>query len=272
MSKALLDKLIPQLQKMRWPQNPSLTELGTKTYEAALDKVDMYRGDDPKLLAEALRILQTGDSQPYAYAGVAYTLVAASQDSNGSYIEEGLEAAMDWLEMAQNAAPDEVDINMIEALAYIHSGRLDDARLVLDYLHDRDPNDYYVHVAEIIFWQAQDDVEQATHWFEKASLSAREVPQRLRLLTRMGEFYAKEKDYSKALQMYKEALHFNKEKPELWHSLSVLYWQLEDYDEAGRANKQALKFASDMPAAQKMAEALKQKQGNSGILSRFRRG
>ncbi len=270
MSQALLKKLIPQLQKMRWPQNPALTELGRKTYDACLDKVDMYR-DDPKVLIEALRVLQTGDSMPYAYAGVAYTLVAASQQKDGSYLESGLEAAMEWLEMAQESAPDEVDINMIEALAYIHSGRFEDARLVLNYLHDRDPNDYYVHVAEIIFWQAQDDVEQATHWYEKASLSAREVPQRLRLLTRMGEFYTKEKNYNKALQMYKEALHFNKEKPELWHSISVIYWQLEEYEEAARANKQTLRYG-DVPGAQRMAEALKQKMGGSGILSRFRRG
>ena len=270
MSKAILAKLIPQLQKMRWPQNPILTELGRKTYDACLDKVDMYR-DDPKVLVEALRILQTGDSMPYAYAGIAYTLVAASQDQNGAYLERGLEAAMEWLEMAQESAPDEVDINMIEALVYIYNGRFEDARLVLNYLHDHDPNDYYVHVAEIIFWQAQDDVEQATHWYEKASLSAREVPQRLRLLTRMGEFYTKEGNHNKALQMYKEALHFNKEKPELWHSISVIHWQLEDYDEASRANKQALKFGN-LPAAQRMAEALKQKQGGSGILSRFRRG
>ena len=270
MSKALLAKLIPQLQKMRWPQNEALTVLGRKTYDAALDKVDMYH-DEPKVLVEALRILQTGDSLPYAYAGVAYTLVAASKNKDGSYVEEGLDAAMDWLEMAQEAAPDEVDINMIEALVYIYNGRLDDARLVLNYLHDRDPNDYYVHVAEIIFWQMQDDVEQATHWYEKASLSAREVPQRLRLLSRMGEFYLKEQNYNKALQMYKEALHFNKEKPELWHSISVIYWQLDDFDEAGRANKQALRYGN-LPAAERMAEALKQKQGTSGLLSRFRRG
>ena len=173
-----------------------------------------------------------------------------------------------WL---RRPRPDEVDINMIEALVYIYNGRLDDARLVLNYLHDRDPNDYYVHVAEIIFWQMQDDVEQATHWYEKASLSAREVPQRLRLLSRMGEFYLKEQNYNKALQMYKEALHFNKEKPELWHSISVIYWQLDDFDEAGRANKQALRYGN-LPAAERMAEALKQKQGTSGLLSRFRRG
>ena len=270
MGKILVDKLVPQLQKMRWPQTPSLTELGRKTYDAGLDKVDMYR-DDPKVLAEALRIFQTGDSLPYAYAGVAYTLLAAAQEKDGSYAEEGLEAAMEWLEMAQEAAMDEVDINMIEALVYIYSGRFEDARLVLNYLHDRNPNDYYVHVAEIIFWQAHDDIDQATHWYEKASLSAREVPQRLRLLTRMGEFYMKEMDYDKALQMYKEALHFNKEKPELWHSLSIIYWHQEEYEEASRANKQALKLG-DIPAAHKMAEALKQKLGSTGLLSRFRRG
>jgi tetratricopeptide (TPR) repeat protein len=270
MGKTLVDKLVPQLQKMRWPQTPALTELGRKTYDAGLDKIDMYR-DDPKVLVEALRILQTGDSLPYAYAGVAYALIAASQEKDGTYANEGLEAAMEWLEMAQEAAMDEVDINMIEALVYIYSDRFEDARLVLNYLHDRNPNDYYIHVAEIIFWQAQDDIEQATHWYEKASLSAREVPQRLRLLTRMGEFYLKEKDYDKALQMFKEALHFNREKPELWHSLSIIYWHQEDYEEASRANRQALKLG-DLPAAQKMAEALKEKVGGSGLLSRFRRG
>jgi tetratricopeptide (TPR) repeat protein len=270
MGKLLVDKLVPQLQKMRWPQTTALTELGRKTYDAGLDKIDMYR-DDPRVLVEALHILQTGDSLPYAYAGVAYALVAAAQEKDGSYAEEGLDAAMEWLEKAQEAAMDEVDINMIEALVYIYSGRYEDARLVLNYLHDRNPNDYYVHVAEIIFWQAHDDIEQAAHWYEKASLSAREVPQRLRLLTRMAEFYMKEKDYDKALQMYKEALHFNKEKPELWHSLSVIFWHQEDYEEAGRANKQALKLG-DLPAAHKMAEALKQKSGGSGLLSRFRRG
>jgi hypothetical protein len=46
---------------------------------------------------------------------------------------------------------------------------------------------------------------------------------------------------------------------------------MEDFDEAARANKQALRFG-DLPAAQRMADALKEKQGSSGILSRFRRG
>jgi Tfp pilus assembly protein PilF len=87
----------------------------------------------------------------------------------------------------------------------------------------------------------------------------------------MGEFYLKEKDYDKALQMFKEALHFNREKPELWHSLSIIYWHQEDYEEASRANRQALK-SGDLLAAQKMAEALKEKVGGSGLLSRFRRG
>jgi tetratricopeptide (TPR) repeat protein len=81
----------------------------------------------------------------------------------------------------------------------------------------------------------------------------------------------KEKNYNKALQMYKEALHFNKEKPELWHSISIIYWYQEDYEEASRANKQALKLG-DLPAAHKMAEALKEKVGGSGLLARFRRG
>ena len=104
MSKALLAKLIPQLQKMRWPQNEALTVLGRKTYDAALDKVDMYH-DEPKVLVEALRILQTGDSLPYAYAGCGLYFGGSLKNKDGSYVDEGLDAAMDWLEMAQEAAP-----------------------------------------------------------------------------------------------------------------------------------------------------------------------
>jgi predicted Zn-dependent protease len=270
MGKDLIEKMLGQLPKMKWPHGKQATELGRKSYDTALDRVDMYTGD-PKVLGEALRILQTGDSLPFAYAGIAYTLIAASREKDGSYAEEGLEAALDWLEQAQEAAIDIVDINMIEALVYIYNGRYEDARLVLDYLHEQDPNNYYVHVGELIFWQAHNEVEEAAHWFEKAGLSAREVPQRLRLLSRMGEFYMQQEVYDKALQVYKEALHFNKEKPELWHSLAVIYWRMEDYEESARANKQSLKFGN-LPAAQKLAEALKEKQGGSGILGRFKWG
>ena len=98
MGKQLLTQIVPAIQKMSWPAAPQATALGRKTYEVGLDQVDAYRGD-PKVLAAALKTFRGGDSLPYAYAGVAYTLIAAAQEADGSYDQAGLDEAFRWLEI-----------------------------------------------------------------------------------------------------------------------------------------------------------------------------
>lgn len=271
MGKQLVEKMIPSLNKMQWPASTELTPQGRQAYEVGRDKVDSYRLGEPKTLAAALRIFQSGNSQPFAYAGVAYTLVAAARERDSSYAQVGLDAAMEWLEKAQESAPDVVDINVIEGLVYIYSGRLDDARLILDYLQQQDPASYYLQVAELAYWQAQGNVQRAEEWFQQASQAAVTTPQRLRLISKMADFYMQQKLLDKALQMYKEAIHFDKENAWLWHNVSLIYWQQENYEEADRYNKQALKLAN-LPAARKMEAALKKKLSGSGILGRFIKG
>ena len=94
MGKQLVGKIEEVLSKVKWSQAPTATELGRRTFEVSQDTVGTYQ-DDPKVLAAALRTLQTSDSQPYAFAGVASILVAASRERDGSYAEEGLSAAME---------------------------------------------------------------------------------------------------------------------------------------------------------------------------------
>ncbi|MCA9933238.1 MAG: hypothetical protein H6662_07445 [Ardenticatenaceae bacterium] len=267
MGKQLLAKLLPSLEKAKWPQNEQATDLGRRTYEIALDNVNTFK-DDPKVLAAALRTLQTGDSRPFACAGVAYTLIAASREADGRYATEGLDAAMSWLEKAQETEPDIVDINMVEAFAYIYDGRLDDARLVLDYLQDHDPHSYYLQTAELAYWTACDDLEQIEHWFERAAEEARTVPQRLRLLSHMADAYMKFDRLDDALAKYKEASHFDAENHWLYHHISEIYWQQENYDEASHYNKKALK-AQDFPEGRQMEAALKEKSGGTGVLGRL---
>ena len=81
------------------------TPLGRQTFEVGLEKVSSS-DDDPKELVSALKIFQSGDSQPYAFAGIAYTLVTASKETNGTYSQAGLDAAMEWLEKAQVSEPE----------------------------------------------------------------------------------------------------------------------------------------------------------------------
>lgn len=267
MGTQLLAKLLPTLEKATWPQNPRRTDLGRRTYEISLDNINTYR-DDPKVLAAALRTLLTSDSRPYTFAGVAYLLIAAAREADGSYAPEGLEAAMSWLEKAQETEPDVVEINVVEAFVYIYAGRLDDARTVLDYLQEQDPHSYYLQTAEFAYWLAEQDIEQIEYWFQRAVEMARTVPQRLRLLSLLADAYAAQQMWPQALLKYKEAIHFDAENHWLLHHASQACWQLGDYEEASRFNKRALKV-KDFPEGRQMEAALKEKSGSTGMLGRL---
>jgi len=265
MGKQLLNQLIPHLEKMSWPTNPAATAQGKVTYGIGLDKVESFSGD-PRPLAEAIRIFHSGGSEPYAYAGVAYVLVAASQEEDGSYAPAGLDAAMAWLEKAQALEPDVVDINMIEALVYVCHGRFPDARLVLDYLHDEEPDNYHLHLVEVAYWMRQKDVENTMAAAETAVSLAGTPPQRLRLRAQLADFYLEVDKVDEALEIYKEGIHFDAQNPLIWHKASLAFFQKGNLDEAERANQQSLRLGN-LPAAQQMAERIKaRRRGESGLL------
>lgn len=271
MGKELVQKILSAVSKTTWPQNPKTTDLGRHTYEISLDSLFSYR-DDPKVLAGALRTLQTSDSRPFALAGVAYTLVLASREADGSYAAEGLDAALQWLEKAQETEPDVPIINIVEAFIYIHSNRLDDARLVLDYLQEQEATSYFLQLAEIAYWWRQEDLSQVISWFDRATQAAHTIPQRLRLLSQMGDCYLEFKEAAKALEKYREAVHFDTENHWLWHKMSTIYLAQENYEEAVRCNKKALKI-KDFPEGRAVETALKEKLGDTGVLGRlFGRG
>jgi tetratricopeptide (TPR) repeat protein len=256
MSAQLLEKLLPVLEKMDWPQLPEATEQGRQAYMVGLERLDEYDGD-VKLLSSALRAFQSGNSKPYACAGVAYTVLVAAQESDGRYPTAGLDESMKWLEQAQNLAPDIVEINVIEALIYTGYGRDEDARLVLDYLQEMDPGNYQLAKAEIAFWRHLGGVEETVHWFNEAAKAADNVPQRLRMRARLADYYFEQHMLDEALTIYKEAIHFDNHNIPLWHKISLIYWQKEDVEEAEKVNQQTLRLQADYAPAVKLHEAIK---------------
>lgn len=267
MGQQIIAKLLPLLEKINWPATEAATEQGRQSFLVGLEKVDAYSGD-PNQLTAALKTFVTGGSRPYAYAGVTYTLIAASQEKDGSYSPEGLEAAMDWLEQAQDLEPDVLEINMLEPLIYVHNGRLEDARLVLDYLHELRPEDYFLYRIEVAYWQAMEDLEQTVHWFGQAAEAAVTVPQRLAMRGQLADFYFDKKMWPEAKDAYQQAIHFDNSNPLLWHKLSIVHWQLEDVEEADKCNQQTLRL-KDFPAARQLEEKIKEKKSDGGILGRL---
>lgn len=267
MGHQLIAKLIPLLEKINWPATEAATEQGRQSFLVGLEKVDAYSGD-PNQLTAALKTFVTGGSQPFAYAGTAYTLIAAAREADGSYASVGLETAWEWLSKAQDLEPDVVEINMIEPLIYVHNGRLEDARLVLDYLHDLRPDDYYLYRIELAYWQAMGDLEQTVDWFAQAAEAATTVPQRLAMRRQLADFYFEQKMWSEAKEAYQEAIHFDNGNPLLWHKLSIVHWQLEDVDEADKCNQQTLRL-KDFPAARQLEEKIKEKKSDGGLFGRL---
>jgi tetratricopeptide (TPR) repeat protein len=267
MGKQLVKKLLQTLKQMEWPDSGAPSGRGRHTYEVGLEKISSCK-NDPAVLLSALDIFQTGDSKPYAFAGIAHTLVAASRENNGSYTRKGLNAAMSWLEKAQAIEPDIVEINMIEAFIYSYAGRFNDARIVLDYLQRRDPANYYVHLAEATFWNCRQSSERMIYWLEQAVDTATTIPQRLRLLIQLGDYYAQSDKTEEAMERYREVLEYDKANARVWHKMSVIYWHQEDYDEAERCNRVALSL-EELSAARKMHEALRKKRAGSGMRLRL---
>ena len=268
MGKQLVDQMLPAIRKMKWPEQNYASELGRVAFMDCVEKAESFRGD-PKILASALRTALTGKSLPYCYAGVAYTLMVAAKERDGTYAPEGLDSAMNWLEQAQDLEPDLLEVNTIEALVYVYAGRLDDARLVLDYLAPDSGNDYLFATAEAAYWSRQGDVGKAVQWFETASERAVTVPQRLRAQRRLADAYHRFGILNEAVKAYRDAYHFDQSNPEVPHNLSIVFYKLEDFDEALRYNEMALKLDPGFIGAQKMNEALKKKKRETGRLGRL---
>lgn len=267
MGQKLVQKLLPGLAKMELPNNPEATPQGLQAYRIGLETVDSYKGD-PKTLVDALGTFRSGGSRPFAFAGIAYTLIAASRKEDGSLVPQGLDAAMEWLEKAQESEPDILLINMIEALIYIYHGRFEDARLVLDYLHQQGHENYYLNVAEIALEQRLGDVEKVELWYERAVKAAENTPQRLRLQSRMGDFFLEQGLLDKALAIYKEAAHFDRDNFRLWHKISVAYFRQGNLEEAERFNARVINL-HEYPPAQELEAAIRKSTSDTGRLGRL---
>lgn len=267
MGKKLLGQLLPALEKMTFSGTEALTPAGYTVFEVGRDRVDAYRGD-PRALADALRTFQTADSLPYEYTGVALAALAAAREADGSYAPEGLEASLAWLEKAQELAPDVTDINVVESFIYIYGQRPDDARLVLDYLHEQEPNHYYLDRAEIDYWRSRGDLPQALRWCEQAIQSAVTLPQRLRVRSMMADLYHEMGDKEAALQSFREAIHFDPDNAWLWHRVAHLQWQAGATEEAQRANEKALQLDPELAEAQELQQTLNA-DADRGIIGRL---
>lgn len=266
MGQKIVQQLLPALPQMPWPTNPHTTPLGAQTYQVSLRKADEYASEtEPQPLAAALRVLQTGDSQPYAFAGIAYVLIAAAHADDGSYYQPGLDAALQWIEKAQETAPDNLEINVLEGLVYIHSDRLADARLILDYLTTQDAAHPLLLRAEIAYWARQKNIPETVRWYKKLMSQTNTGLLRMALNSQLADFYASVGEWEQAIAAYQQSARVQPEDARLWHKLSLAYLATDDLDNAAACNQKALSL-SNLPAAQETQQEIKSRQNRTSRL------
>ena len=263
----LVQRLDAGFKKLEWKGEIHATPLGEQIYEMGLDIVDDYVEDIQKL-NKALKTFRSGDSLPFALAGIAYLLLAASQEADGHYEEASLAIVLDWLEQAQVHEPDRPEINFIEARIYIFGGELDNARIVLDYLIEQSPYYYYLNVTEALYWQAVGDIDKMVSWYGAAGKFADNVPKQVRLHEKIGDAYFEEKRFEEALESYRQALHFSAESGRLWHKVSVIHWELDEIEACKKANARALEYGYGAEA-EEMRNLLRRQLGTTAFLRRM---
>ena len=177
MSSQLIDTINRHLHDSQLSSDITTSPASKEQYERGLDAVHAYRGDSQQLF-DALRLFQAIPSRPYAFAGVAYTLLAASYLYDTEYQAKGIEEAGRWLVEAQSSAPNLPEINFIIVIYYALQERYASPQAWLNTLIT-DPPNYYASIAEMRHWDKQDDIHKVYDAYLKATQSAERSEQRL---------------------------------------------------------------------------------------------
>jgi tetratricopeptide (TPR) repeat protein len=112
---------------------------------------------------------------------------------------------------------------------------------------------------------ARDDLDQSITWCKKTMSMARELPQRLRLQSTLGNFYTRKGELQQALEAYHKAAHFDPDNPLILNHIAEIYLQLDNIPEANRYNERALAMKR-FPAALKTKVRIQSHLATTGNL------
>lgn len=241
MSDAMSQQINQIVAQSSIPAETAITPEATRRYEQATEILDTYRGH-PQVLFDALRAYLATGSRPYAYAGIARVLSAAAFEHDDLYDQKTLTQALDWLQRAQEIVPDRNDVNLVEAILYLHMKRYQDARTVLDHLGQAGTPDYHFCLTEMSYWDAQRDIPRVEQWYHRAVALTQTEDQRTYLLEMFAGVYLMNKMQDQALPLYERLVQIKPDNPWAWHNASVILYRQKNYDRAEQFNRRALQI------------------------------
>lgn len=255
---------IDLFRKIDYPISEEITEEAIAFFEYGNDMLMMYRGN-PDLLFQAVRTYWACNSAPFGYAGAANVLVCASYSSGGNYEREGLYHASLLIDKAKYLAPDNYEIESIEAQVYNTQKDANKMRAVLNKLRrypDVKTRSDYARM-EMAYADLIGDIDKARQWYKRALDLVENDMRRVSLISHMAGILLRKKGYQEeVIELYRQVVQLDPNDPWAWHNLSLIYLNRNENDKAGECNRHALDL---MPF--QMAEMITKK-----LVDRWQRG
>lgn len=259
MSSPVWGKILDAVERREWPPGNSTSEDSMAHFEAGLDSVNSYRGQSEVFL-DALKQFQSCESNAHAKAGIAAVLMTASYQNGNAYDLDGLAAAESYLTEAQRALPGRPEIEHLHAKLCLLRQQDDDARRILDGLHQNSPASFFTSSIEVWYWYNRRDIEMARTSFEVAKPLARTAAQRELIANQMAGCYQSFGDPADAISAYREIADVAPEDPWAWHNLSIQLLDTGKIREAEKCNTKALQLM-EFQAAREVQDAIRQQKG-----------
>jgi len=159
-----------------------------------------------------------------------------------TYDQAGIKAGWGWLTRAGDPGPARPELLVIKAFLEIHSIQIDAAKRTLDTAQQLDPVSYYALTALLDYAMVAKQFPLVVETYRKALTLALTSTRRAYLHHRMGRYGLRFKEYDVSIAAYQELAKLTPDDPWMWHNMSIIYSDKEQFRAAARCNAIALRL------------------------------
>lgn len=241
MSIQLTDAINDYASQLTIPVGYTLTDDARAQFYLALDTANEYRGE-PTSLVRALELFRRTDHAGLFFAGVAYVHLQAAYLQGFSYSEAGLGQARSWLERALQLMPKIVELLLVETYIVLRARQLPQAQQLIARPVEREPQQFYVLLAQLEYAGLAMAITEATALFERTVAAATTPSQEIYVQNRIARYQMHFGNTTQAARTYATLTQLTPTDPWIWHNLSMLASQRYQLRQAWRCNAQSLKL------------------------------
>jgi tetratricopeptide (TPR) repeat protein len=232
-------EMLERIREIDWPTEQDMSPANRAQYESGLDLVYSYAGDCQEL-ADALERFRDCGSGPHSSAGVALVLMFDAYDHGDVYDKVTLKEAEKWVSKIGPSAGQHAELAFVPVQLMLIRKQQQAARELLDQLHQRWPNNFFICKAELWYWGNKGNLEQCEVWAQRTFAAADTDVRKTIAITAAAGCYLRCHAVDRAISAYEELVRIDPGNPWHWHNLSLQYYNAYKFRRALECNERAL--------------------------------